>query len=851
VKQEVLALLGCIAATTSSTSVADVLPEKLVGLNLGEIRASSFLNQPFKGVIPFLFTSYENSKTLSVGLAPQSVFNKVGAEMHPILNNLNFQVTHQNNKPVILISSNQPISLPFLNFILEIRGPDSVVYQDYTVLLDPESKQQAIASNVEYIDTNQSKQNKKTSSPDTINLQDSDALLRESGAILLANLSSKTSTSTGQKLRYRVKAGDSLSKIAQQQNRQNTSLKKVSGLIFQKNPNAFIRGNVNRLKKGVILNLPTQSEIEGFEIAKKEPAKKHEKITTAKAKLEDKAEAVKTTYTVLKGDSLSKISKKLASKDIPFTNMMNKLYDNNPAAFINNDKNRIKAGSKLNITFPENELLATKKSSVKTPETKVATKDKIKPDVAQNNNSIPKPKINHEPALKPNQYRVNIGDTLSSITKKLSYQDVPFAKMLKAIYANNPDAFENGKMSKLIAGSLITLPPINSIDISPSIVVSEKSFKAKKPEKVENVEIKTPEVVKTNDVAPSNLTKRIRELRKELSQARENLADLKNNLSSKETLLEQKNIQLNSLNTLLTKLENSSETKALAASAIKTKIKTPPVLDTVAVPITEKDKTYRPKSKAEMAKLQREQLNRKSKTKEQVKKIEKLQKQISSPIKPTIFDKNSNFFKDYTVSAVLNLTNSNYAYLTMALFLSLLLIRYRRELYSYTYSKINYDEPKYYPLPDADTFDLTERNINFNDSKLDEQSNYDSLTSEEEKVTISPHLVEATEEIFEASEEEIQIEHCEHLVTELFDDLSDNKSIVEEGDWENIEKVCDTYIDKIRDGHVIAEAQKNGSLVNDVTDFNDMMSDLLESLDKVDKSVKKNNDGAENNHDHT
>ena len=124
-KQKVLALAGCIAATAPSVSIADVLPENVVGLNLGEIRSTSFLNQPFKGVIPFLFTSYENSKNLSVKIAPESVFNKIGAQKLPILDTLNFQITTQDNKPVILISSDQPVTSPYLNLILEIEGENT------------------------------------------------------------------------------------------------------------------------------------------------------------------------------------------------------------------------------------------------------------------------------------------------------------------------------------------------------------------------------------------------------------------------------------------------------------------------------------------------------------------------------------------------------------------------------------------------------------------------------------------------------------------------------------------------------------------------------------------------------
>ena len=825
-KQELLALVGCIAATASTTSVAEILPEKLVGLNLGEIRSNSFLNQPFKGVIPFLFTSYEKSKDLNVGLAPDSIFNTIGAEKHPILNKLHFQITEQNNAPVILISSNQPINLPFLNFILEIKGPNSTIYQDYTVLLDPQSQEQSVTANVEYIDVessepNDSYQSKDFKSSDKYITNNDEDLLRANGALLLANLASKSAVSKNQKQHYLVKSGDSLSKIAKKHSINNASLKTVSAFIFQKNPKAFIRGNLNRLKKGAILNLPTASEVNGFDIVSHK-VNTPNNLESPEEKNQKSHQTNFETYTVLKGENLSTITKKIASKDFSLANMMKTIYDHNPNAFINKDINRIKAGAKLSIPSTE-EILISSETNNNSEALKPSAVTKIENISEIKKNDLVEESIsNVEVELKPNQYKIREGDTLSYITNKVGYKEVPFAKMLKAIHTHNPDSFVNGKMAELKKGSIITLPPISSIQAT-------LSDTAIKPELKDTTQSQKP-----NNVASDNLTKRIRELRKELQQAKENLSELKSNLNNKETLLEQKNIQLDSLNTLLTKFEKNIDPAVISATAIKTNVASEIIVD----------KNYKPKSKAEMAKLIREQLNRKEKTINQLNKIQEVQEQTISPISSVKSGESEILFKKYKSSSILNLTNTNYAYLTMALFLSLLLIRYRRELYNYTYSAISYDQPKYYPLPESDIFELKEQNINYHDAKMDEDpSNYESFPNEQisEKVSISPHLVEATKNIFETTEEAKQIEHCEHLVTELFDDLVQEKDDIKNTDWEDIEKVCDTYIEKIKDSDVNPKNNEDEALLVDATDFNHMMSDLLESLEKVDKSVKDNN----------
>ena len=56
----------------------------------------------------------------------------------------------ENGKPVILVSSSQPVKEPFINFLLEVSWPKGQLLKEYTVLLDPPVLMQpgtSIASN--------------------------------------------------------------------------------------------------------------------------------------------------------------------------------------------------------------------------------------------------------------------------------------------------------------------------------------------------------------------------------------------------------------------------------------------------------------------------------------------------------------------------------------------------------------------------------------------------------------------------------------------------------------------------------------------------------------------------------
>ena len=103
------------------------------------------------------------------------------------------------------------------------------------------------------------------------------------------------------------------------------------------------------------------------------------------------------------------------------------------------------------------------------------------------------------------------------------------------------------------------------------------------------------------------------------------------------------------------------------------------------------------------------------------------------------------------------------------------------------------------------------------------------------------------------------------MVTELFSDLnssSSSKTEVSIGDneWLSIEKICDDFIEKksendldLIDNHDVEEIEvskstndndvikfKEAKSASDVADFDEMMSDLLKSLDGVEKSINNN-----------
>lgn len=107
-------------------------------LGLGALRTRSALNQPFFGEIDLLDVQSDEIDALKVGLATPEAFDKAGADRPHFLTRLRFTpVVAPDGRPVIQIASREPMREPYLDFLLEVVWPGGRLVKEYAVLLDP------------------------------------------------------------------------------------------------------------------------------------------------------------------------------------------------------------------------------------------------------------------------------------------------------------------------------------------------------------------------------------------------------------------------------------------------------------------------------------------------------------------------------------------------------------------------------------------------------------------------------------------------------------------------------------------------------------------------------------------
>ncbi len=210
-------VLAIAAASALSSGMAHAL-------GLGELTLKSTLNQPLVAEIELLDVKDLTAAEVVPSPASPEDFAKAGVDRQAFLNDLTFTpVLNANGKSVLRVTSSQPLSEPMVKFLVQVMWPNGRLLRDYSVLLDPSKF-----------------------SPQT-----ADAAAQPAPSQTI------TAPTTGATHRnqYTTTPRDTLWEIAAKA-RNGGSVQQTMLAIQALNPNAFIDGNINRLKTGQVLRLP-------------------------------------------------------------------------------------------------------------------------------------------------------------------------------------------------------------------------------------------------------------------------------------------------------------------------------------------------------------------------------------------------------------------------------------------------------------------------------------------------------------------------------------------------------------------------------------------------------------------
>ena len=241
-------------------------------VGLGDLTVNSSLNEPLDATIQLVGLDGLGEDQIEVGLGSPDDFERANVARVGLIDDIVLEVdVIDRESGLVHLSSDQPVREPFLNMVISMRWPNGRLMRDYTALIDlpvfisdeptaapvnvPESSEPAPAP-------------QQPRSQILVDNDPPDNLVPPA----LSSTPSPESSPTPQTSAATdddevvVAAGDNLYNIAvSNRPADNVSVGQTMLAIQRANPDAFIDGDINRIRVGSVLRMPTLQEVQSID----------------------------------------------------------------------------------------------------------------------------------------------------------------------------------------------------------------------------------------------------------------------------------------------------------------------------------------------------------------------------------------------------------------------------------------------------------------------------------------------------------------------------------------------------------------------------------------------------------
>ncbi|MGL4189307.1 MAG: FimV/HubP family polar landmark protein [Sphaerotilus sulfidivorans] len=257
-------------------------------LSLGRLSVQSALGETLKADIDVTSLTPDEAANLRVKVAPPDAYRIAGVDYNPVLPSTSVTLQRRaDGTPFLRITSDRPVQEPFVDVILELSWSSGRLLREYTLLFDPPSTAKAPAPTTPAAiaaapaparaSRAEPAQAPATAAADAASRAE---VRRAAAASAAADAASKAaarraaapaptpspapssdSAQTAEGSQYTVRPGDTLSGIATKLQVSGVSLDQMLVGLYQGNSQAFAGNNMNRLRAGAVLNVPSQDKL--------------------------------------------------------------------------------------------------------------------------------------------------------------------------------------------------------------------------------------------------------------------------------------------------------------------------------------------------------------------------------------------------------------------------------------------------------------------------------------------------------------------------------------------------------------------------------------------------------------
>ena len=262
-----------ITALAAAMAAFGLYTGEAAALALGKINVKSALGEPLRAEIEVPQINDAEADTLQVKTASSTVFRTQGMDYSGTASSVRAQLQRRaNGTAVIVLTTQRPVNDPFVDYVIDANWNSGQVVRSYTMLFDPPNlrKAEAAVTIAPQISAAASPAARPPAPPVRVieeplaSATPAPAPATRSAAVAprpapRANVPATASNNTGGDT-VRTQRGDTLGRIAAQNKPADISLDQMLVALVQSNPHAFVGGNVNRMKAGVNLTMPSAEQ---------------------------------------------------------------------------------------------------------------------------------------------------------------------------------------------------------------------------------------------------------------------------------------------------------------------------------------------------------------------------------------------------------------------------------------------------------------------------------------------------------------------------------------------------------------------------------------------------------------
>ena len=255
-------------------------------LGLGRLQVQSALGEALRAEIDVTSISPEEQGNLRLRVASPEAYRAAGVDYNAVLPGTQVELRRRpDGRPFLKITSDRGVQEPFIDVILEINWPTGRLVREYTMLFDPPTTARAAPpapATAAVANANAPAAQAMPVSPGAAAAPSAERMrplppprvaerrqapARPVAEPVPASEPKPPRVAAAGTDEYRVKAGDSLSRIASRTQRSGVSLDQMLVSLYRSNPQAFIDNNMNRLKSGVVLAVPAADAVKSITVA--------------------------------------------------------------------------------------------------------------------------------------------------------------------------------------------------------------------------------------------------------------------------------------------------------------------------------------------------------------------------------------------------------------------------------------------------------------------------------------------------------------------------------------------------------------------------------------------------------